>query len=723
MKVAQPVDKESKRTSSDSSTHNSPDRQAQQLGSTQQMLKQEAVVEGIDASPRVTAQRRQIENYRDSARLNENVPVFSITPPAHQQPIQRFKASVVSDDIRMQENIAKDSATQKKQNNPKFNNTGLPNNLKAGIEALSGFSMDNVKVHYNSPKPAELNALAYAQGTEIHLAPGQERHLPHEAWHVVQQEKGKVKADWQGKTEAINSDPVLEHEADRMGDYANKYAVSVQHMERHDSLAPLSSNDGAIQAKLASVEHDTPETAVSAIKKSLKIAQKDMGFNKPPLASATARPKKVTAQIRKKTLRDKERENSTVTGNVTAMARAESLILQGVDLTGYYDGGHLIADVLVGSESDSNEYWNVAPQGKEFNENIYRNTMENEIKNYVKKTDTPVDVNVELTYPTDDPYTVTPQQLIKRGILKKEQVSVFDLNKNISIARRVPNTWKIKAKSTDSLNDPFPLPHSPVSLPATNPTFGQVHNYNVGYKSDSKRKLEAKQWAPGGQLSVLDVTSIITKNFPDFGNAEYITDMLNGKNIEFLNQIFQKIVASYQDITKNLQSVPIYDISFSVQDITEKYTKKYTDFIQLVGGSVSFEDKVFNLLNAQSTIKDFENEVSGLRVKQTEKYPFGNLSALLIEKEFKQQENLKEEIETNIIPEYNLSNVKDFSGYQEQRSIQIFASSLNQELPAKVGEVIQIAGREFVTVKNIVVQGGIAHIFFDSGVHNKGSFF
>ena len=34
------------------------------------------------------------------------------------------------------------------------NNTGLPDRLKSGIEQLSGYSMDDVKVHYNSPKPA-----------------------------------------------------------------------------------------------------------------------------------------------------------------------------------------------------------------------------------------------------------------------------------------------------------------------------------------------------------------------------------------------------------------------------------------------------------------------------------------------------------------------------------------------------------------------------------------
>ena len=67
------------------------------------------------------------------------------------------------------------------------NRTGLPDRLKAGVENLSGYSLDGVKVHYNSSRPAQLQALAYTQGTDIHIGPGQERYLGHEAWHVVQQ--------------------------------------------------------------------------------------------------------------------------------------------------------------------------------------------------------------------------------------------------------------------------------------------------------------------------------------------------------------------------------------------------------------------------------------------------------------------------------------------------------------------------------------------------------
>ncbi|QDU58360.1 eCIS core domain-containing protein [Aeoliella mucimassa] len=98
------------------------------------------------------------------------------------------------------------------------NHTGLPDNLKSGLENLSGYSMDDVRVYYNSAKPAQLQAHAYAQGTNIYLAPGQERHLPHEAWHVVQQKQGRVKPFTQlnGGT-SLNIDAGLEKEADVMG--------------------------------------------------------------------------------------------------------------------------------------------------------------------------------------------------------------------------------------------------------------------------------------------------------------------------------------------------------------------------------------------------------------------------------------------------------------------------------------------------------------------------
>ncbi|HZX26429.1 MAG TPA: DUF4157 domain-containing protein, partial [Telluria sp.] len=95
---------------------------------------------------------------------------------------------------------------------------GLPAQLKAGIESLSGMSMDHVAVHYNSSRPAQLRAHAYAQGDQIHVGPGQEKHLPHEAWHVVQQAQGRVRPTLQMHGGVpLNDHAHLEREADAMG--------------------------------------------------------------------------------------------------------------------------------------------------------------------------------------------------------------------------------------------------------------------------------------------------------------------------------------------------------------------------------------------------------------------------------------------------------------------------------------------------------------------------
>ncbi|MCE7996387.1 MAG: DUF4157 domain-containing protein [Roseivirga sp.] len=135
---------------------------------------------------------------------------ISAIPPSY-TPVQRAHASEEEETIQKAE---------------KTNNTGLPDNLKAGIENLSGYSMDDVKVHYNSAKPAQLEAHAYAQGTDIHLASGQEKHLPHEAWHVVQQKQGRVKPTIQLKDKVnINDDTGLENEADVMGAKALQLAA------------------------------------------------------------------------------------------------------------------------------------------------------------------------------------------------------------------------------------------------------------------------------------------------------------------------------------------------------------------------------------------------------------------------------------------------------------------------------------------------------------------
>lgn len=95
--------------------------------------------------------------------------------------------------------------------------TDMPRPLKAGLESLSGIDLSGVRVHKNSSKPAQIGALAYTKGQDIHVGSGHEKHLPHEGWHAVQQIQGRVKPTMQTKGISINDDPGLEREADVKG--------------------------------------------------------------------------------------------------------------------------------------------------------------------------------------------------------------------------------------------------------------------------------------------------------------------------------------------------------------------------------------------------------------------------------------------------------------------------------------------------------------------------
>ncbi len=156
-------------------------------------------------------QVKQSQIFQAMANTNQQEKNAAKAYPSHQQPIQQKK-----------------------------NATGLPDQLKTGIENLSGYLMDDVKVHFNSDKPASLKAHAYAQGTAIHVAPGQEKYLPHEAWHVVQQKQGRVKPSLQMKGGMnINIDKGLEKEADDMGNAALQLK-SVRNQSGQFEVNPLS---------------------------------------------------------------------------------------------------------------------------------------------------------------------------------------------------------------------------------------------------------------------------------------------------------------------------------------------------------------------------------------------------------------------------------------------------------------------------------------------------
>ena len=147
-----------------------------------------------------TAKNQQESAATIQSRREDSAPAFQFKDNRSEAVAQRQLQEMMQNSPKGTSNFpfqAKaDQAAEKAPSTPvqkKENKTGLPDNLKSGVENLSGIAMDDVKVHYNSAKPAQMQAHAYAQGTNIHVAPGQEKHLPHEAWHVVQQKQVRVK--------------------------------------------------------------------------------------------------------------------------------------------------------------------------------------------------------------------------------------------------------------------------------------------------------------------------------------------------------------------------------------------------------------------------------------------------------------------------------------------------------------------------------------------------
>ena len=107
------------------------------------------------------------------------------------------------------------------QRRPAENRTGMPDELKAGMENTLNADFSQVRIHPDSSKANEVGALAYTQGTDVHFAPGQfkpessagKQLLGHELTHVVQQEQGRVKPTGEIAGLPVNDSPELEKEA------------------------------------------------------------------------------------------------------------------------------------------------------------------------------------------------------------------------------------------------------------------------------------------------------------------------------------------------------------------------------------------------------------------------------------------------------------------------------------------------------------------------------
>jgi len=129
---------------------------------------------------------------------------------------------------------------------PRNHSTGgrMPADVQEKMERHFGYDFSAVRIHQDSDA-ARMGARAYAQGPNLHFAPGAyaPRTLPgqqllgHELAHVVQQAQGRVSVPSQAKGESINDDPALEREADRMGADATRASEEDQNDQPKEDFA------------------------------------------------------------------------------------------------------------------------------------------------------------------------------------------------------------------------------------------------------------------------------------------------------------------------------------------------------------------------------------------------------------------------------------------------------------------------------------------------------
>jgi hypothetical protein len=212
----------------------------------------------------VTTPHNEQASLEHAHRFREGIEQMSIYPSEQNAAPHVHRGQQTADAIQRKRSLMKQMMQQQGRNEiqephhpRKKNMTGLPDTLKAGVESLSGLSLDDVHVHYNSSKPAQLEALAYTQGTDIHVGQGQERHLAHEAWHVVQQKQGRVKPTLQTKGGVINDDQELEQEADIKSRQVVYHSWSDTKKSSQAVKAPvrIALQNTAIQRKIAYGDH------------------------------------------------------------------------------------------------------------------------------------------------------------------------------------------------------------------------------------------------------------------------------------------------------------------------------------------------------------------------------------------------------------------------------------------------------------------------------------
>ncbi|HEX4829621.1 MAG TPA: DUF4157 domain-containing protein [Trebonia sp.] len=356
---------------------------------------------------------------------------------------------------------------------------GLPARLLTSVARESGLDLSDVSVHRSSAEPRRVDARAYAAGSDIHLAPGADRHLAHEAWHLVQQRQGRVPVTGRASGRALNTDPGLEREADVMGDRLAAGPGSgpaqggvAAEAAPPPAVAPLQLKSEFTKKLPREKNAATPIATLSAVfgrfftsagepeLYNFSTVSPFINVSPAKYAGIYDRAGEVEADIdgKFKGGNGGDRNNAVISayGHFGVMERA--IFGRPDQNKSTYDGGHLIEHTLM-SGQDADQTYNLAPQeNKHFNQSLMRGWER--IPEYLQHhLGINFDYWVKVNY-SGDAYTRTGQDLIDAKVFPASLLtalpptgtdSLADLKTTTAtFARWVPGLWEAEARAKGS---------------------------------------------------------------------------------------------------------------------------------------------------------------------------------------------------------------------------------------------------------------------------------
>ncbi|MED1916738.1 DUF4157 domain-containing protein [Bacillus thuringiensis] len=179
---------------------------------------------------------RRYESSKPSMDATHEKTKASVSRPMLQPSQVQRKASHSSHILSLQKTLGNQAVQrmlsraplQKSENLSAGSGRSLPDSVQTKMEKAFHTDFSDVQIHPESSVASQIGAVAFAQGNDIHFAPGTyqpetqsgQQLLGHELTHVVQQRQGRVKANVPDASLPINDDPSLEAEADRYGSFA-----------------------------------------------------------------------------------------------------------------------------------------------------------------------------------------------------------------------------------------------------------------------------------------------------------------------------------------------------------------------------------------------------------------------------------------------------------------------------------------------------------------------